>query len=141
MAEIDAFPSCKFYVEVGGAPRAVFTEVSGLQVEVEVTDYLEGGNNNWVHRLAGRTKASNVTFKRGLARSDEFLGWLLDISRGQITPQNVSVVLYDIEGQELRRWTLQNAYPVKWVGPQLGAGSNTVAVETLELAHAGLKLG
>ncbi len=138
--DVDAFPSCRFYVEVGDSAQAVFTEVSGLQIDIELTDYQEGGNNDYVHRLPGHTKASNVTFKRGLARSDQFLKWLLDVSRGQITRRNVSVVLYDTAGARLRRWTLQDAYPVKWVGPSLAAASNAVAVETLELAHGGLKL-
>src|SRR5512135_2066897 len=126
-ANIDSYPNCRFYVDMAGAPRAVFTEVSGLQLETEVTDYFEGGNNAFVHRLPGRTKTSNVTFKRGLATTDEFLKWLVDTARGQIKPQNVTVIMYDPAGTPLRRWTLQNAFPVKWVGPQLTATSTAVA--------------
>jgi phage tail-like protein len=31
------------------------------------------------------------------------------------------------------------AFPVKWSGPDLSAGQNTIAVETAEFAHQGLK--
>src|SRR3990172_42881 len=123
---VDAYPNCRFYVQVAGAEQAVFTEMSGLQLETEVTDYQEGGNNDYVHRLPGRTKVSNVTLKRGMARSDEFLDWLLEVTSGQIKRQNVTVVLYDVGGKVLRRWTLEDAFPVKWVGPQPQAASRDV---------------
>ena len=32
------------------------------------------------------------------------------------------------------------AIPVKWVGPELTAGSDQVAVETLEVRHQGIDL-
>jgi hypothetical protein len=35
-------------------------------------------------------------------------------------------------------WDFMEAYPVKWVGPQLRAESSTVAVETVELVHKGI---
>jgi phage tail-like protein len=31
-------------------------------------------------------------------------------------------------------WDIEDAYPVKWVGPELQSGSNSVAIQTLELA-------
>jgi phage tail-like protein len=36
-------------------------------------------------------------------------------------------------------WEFKGAFPTKWVGPDLNATQNSVAVETLELAHQGLK--
>src|SRR5437016_8239237 len=69
-----AHAACRFYVEVGtkGSGReiqALFTEVSGLQVEMQVMDYEEGGVNNYIRRLPGRLKVGNVTLKRGLTKS------------------------------------------------------------------------
>ena len=55
---VDSYPNCRFYVEIDGMAQAVFTEVSGLQLEMEVMEYQEGGNNDFVHRLPGRTKSS-----------------------------------------------------------------------------------
>jgi phage tail-like protein len=42
-----------------------------------------------------------------------------------------------MQGQETWRWSFQNAYPVKWVGPELKADGSAVAIETIELAHNG----
>lgn len=137
---IEAHPTCRFYVEVGGIPQCVFTEASGLQIETEVMDYQEGGNNGYVHRLPGRVKSSNLVLKRGMTGGNEFYKWFAEVARGTIKRQNVSVILYDTQGDELARWNLLNAYPVKWVAPQLNAHEAAAAVETLELAHDAIEL-
>ena len=36
----DASPNCRFYVEIDHKRAAVFTELSGLQVEMEVQEYM-----------------------------------------------------------------------------------------------------
>ena len=51
------------------------------------------------------------------------------------------VKLYNLDGTESMRWTFENAYPVKWSGPQFKADDNAVALETVELAHEGMKIG
>ncbi|SRR6266508_365471 len=136
----EAYPSCRFYVEIGDI-KAVFIEVSGLQVQTDVIEYEEGGNNDFVHRLPGRTKIGNLTLKRGLTDSNDLFKWYLEITRGQISRRNLSVIMYDTAGNEVLRWDFLNAYPVKWTGPQFSATATTTAIETLELAHDGLKPG
>jgi phage tail-like protein len=37
-------------------------------------------------------------------------------------------------------WTVHNAFPVKVEGPQLKAAGNEVAIESIEVAHEGLKV-
>lgn len=132
--------NCRFYVEIKEVPHAVFTEVSGLQVETTLQDYEEGGNNAYVHRLPIRTKVGNVTLKRGMTKSNEFLKWYLKIVRGEIERRHIAVVMYDPKGTVLCRWNFNNAFPVKWVGPQFSADGKTLAVETLEFAHDGVSV-
>jgi phage tail-like protein len=136
----EAYPSCRFYVMFGGAAQGVFTEVGGLQVEMDVMDYQEGGNNGFVHRLPGFTKVSNLTLKRGMTSSNEFFKWCADIASGKFTRRHVSIVMYDVAGNKLMTWNYKNAYPVKWIGPQFRASDATAAIETLELAHEGMTL-
>src|SRR6185437_5040021 len=138
---VDSYPNCRFYVEIGGMAQAVFTEVSGLQLEMEVMEYQEGGVNDFVHRLPGRTKSGNLTLKRGMTSSNEFFKWYAELAQGKFTAKNISLVMYDVTGAKLAHWNLIKAYPVKWIGPQFSAHDSAVAVETLELAHAGLELG
>ena len=135
---VDGVANCRFYVKIDGMTTAVFTEMSGLQVETVVTEYEEGGNNGFVHRLPGRTKVSNLTLKRGIVASNEFLNWYSEILQGKLKYRHVDVLVYDAEGKELAKWSFANAFPVKWIGPQLAADGKNAAIETLELAHEGL---
>lgn len=137
----EAYPGCRFYVMVDGEPQGIFTEVGGLQIEMDVMDYQEGGNNGFVHRLPGVTRVSNLTLKRGMTSSNELYKWCAEIASGQFTRKHISVVMFGSAGDEWMRWNIINAYPVKWVGPQLFATDKATAVETLELAHEGIELG
>src|ERR1700710_590312 len=137
----ESYPNCRFYVQVDGIMSAVFTEVGGLQVETTVFDYEEGGNNGFVHRLPGRTKASNLTLKRGMSTSNDFFTWHAKIPRGVIDRRHITVLMYDAGGNPLLKWNLLNAYPVKWVGPQFNSTGSQMVIETLELAHEGLDVG
>jgi phage tail-like protein len=91
--------------------------------------------------LPGFTKVSNITLKRGMTKSNDFLKWCVAIASGKFTPRNVSVVMCDVAGNKLMTWNYKNAYPVKWIGPQFRAADATAAIETLELAHEGMTLG
>jgi phage tail-like protein len=141
MAGVEVKPSCRFYVEVDSKKEAVFTEVSGLSMEMTLEDIEEGGNNEFVHRMPGRCKVGNLTLKRGMTTSNDFLQWSVKVAQGTIEKKHVSVVLYNVDGTESMRWNFDNAYPVKWSGPQFKADDTAVAVETIELAHEGMKVG
>lgn len=137
----EPFVSTRFWVEVQGITAGYFTECTGLNVETEVTDYAEGGVNDFVHRLPGRTKFTNVTLKRGWVESDELWIWYLKVIEGKIQPKSVSIIMYENRGvgqaEPKSRWDLDQAFPVKWQGPSFRADANSVVVETLELAHRG----
>jgi phage tail-like protein len=138
--EPEAYPICRFYLICDKTAQGVFTEISGLQMEVDVMDYQEGGRNDFVHRLPGFTKVSNLTLKRGMTSSNEFYWWCEEVARGKFTRHNVSVVMCDAGGNKLMQWDFRNAYPVKWIGPQFGAADAAAAIETVELAHEGMSL-
>jgi phage tail-like protein len=134
----DVPPSCRFYVQIEGLTQAVFTEIGGLQLETDVTEYQEGGWNGFVHRLPGRTRVGTLTLKRGITSSNEFFKWYEQILYGKIEPKNVSVLMFDVAGNELLRWNFIKAFPIKWTGPQFTADGSAAAVESIELAHEGL---
>jgi phage tail-like protein len=141
MYTVEARPGCRFYVNVEGVAQAVFTELSGLGLEMAVEDVEEGGENGHVHRLPGRCKVGNLTLKRGLTKSNDFLKWTMNVAQGTIQPKHVTVTLFNPDGTEAMHWSFTNAYPVKWTGPQFKADDTTVAIETVELAHSGFTLG
>jgi phage tail-like protein len=143
---VDPFATFKFHVEIGEIKEAAFSDCSGLEMTTDVFEYQEGGLNEYIHKLPGRTKLSNITLKRGFATSNELYQWYSemeqDLLQGKgITRKQVTITLYSTAQQkELMRWTLNNAFPVKWVGPAFKADEAAVAVETLEFAHHGITL-
>jgi phage tail-like protein len=137
----DAQPIHRFYLQIDGVNLAIFTEISGLQVETDTFEYIEGGNNGFVHKLPGQTRVGNLTFKRGLVATNELFNWYMQVASGKIERRNLSVVIYTYGGEEMRRWNFFDAYPVRWIGPNLNADTTDAAIETVEIAHAGMQLG
>lgn len=134
----DPYTSFSFLVEIEGIITGGFSDISGLQIETELEEFREGGMNDHVHKLPRVTKYGNLTLKHGLTDQDQLWNWYKDVIQGNIERKNVTIFLLDITGELARHWEFVNVYPVKWTGPELKADSNTVAFETLELAHDGL---
>jgi phage tail-like protein len=127
-----------FRVEINGVFEAGFNEVTGLQAEIEVQEYREGGVNDFIHKFAGPTRfPANLVLKNGITDSTKLWSWYQDVMRGKFTRKSLDIVLLDAAGDEKRRWKFKNAYPVKWNGPGLKATASEVALESLELAHEG----
>lgn len=115
----------------------IWTKCEGLAVEYEVFEYQEGGLNDYVHRLPGRCKYSNVRLTRPLdGNSSDLAGWVSTLRRS-VQRDQATITLLDPDGDEVCHWTLAEACPVKWTGPTLDVGGNQVATEVLELAHNG----
>jgi phage tail-like protein len=113
-----------------------FREITGLQVEREILEYAEGGRNDFVYKLPGRLKHPNLVLKRGVTDQAQLMDWF---QRSRTTPvlMKVTVTLVDPVLESARQWEFEEAYPVKWIGPNLNAGSDSPATEQLELAHSG----
>ena len=132
----------RFRVEIEKIDVARVSEVTGLQFETEVETYEEGGVNNYVHQLPKKTKYPRIVLKHGITDQDDFWKWYQEVISGPpFSRRNISIILMDITGQDKWRWNIIQAYPVKWTGPELKAESNTVAFETIEIVHHGMKKG
>ena len=59
---------------------------------------------------------------------------------GNLVRHTISIVLRDDTGAEKIRWNVKNAWPSKWSGPSLDAGSSDVAIESIELVHEGIEV-
>jgi len=134
----EPLPAYAFYVEIGGIVQAAFHECTGLEIELDITEYEEGGLNTYVHKLPGRVKYSDLTLRFGTAGSEDLWKWYERVCQGTIERKDISIVLHDTAGEEVRRWSFTGAYPIQWTGPELGADSTEVAIDTLVIAHQGL---
>jgi phage tail-like protein len=137
-ARDDPFLAFRYVISFGPL-RAGFSECTGLQVELEVKDYMEGGMNSYVHKFPGRSKQGNLTLKRGIVDT-ALWDWYYDLMQGRVIFRDGSISVKDPSGgQTVMAWQLTRAFPIKWVGPDLNADQNNIAVETLELAFHDLK--
>ena len=124
--------------DVAGKKIGWFTECSGLQVEWELYTYDEGGLNDYSHKFRGRAKHQNLVLKRGVTYEDALLAWFQQC-RDHAERKDITVELLGPDGKPVRAWQFMSAFPVKWQGPALNAGSANAASETLEIAHHGFK--
>src|SRR5262245_21656651 len=90
----DPYLTFNFLVEIEGLVVGAFTEVAGLQVETEVEDYREGGQNGYTHKLPGPTRyPSNLVLKHGLTDAETLWEWHQQVTQGNIQRKNGSIVL------------------------------------------------
>jgi phage tail-like protein len=127
-----------FSVEWGGT-RIAFTEVSGLDIELEMIRYRDGSSPEYNDRLMpGRLKYSNIVLKRGINQGDnEFYLWMNTARLNKIERRDITIMLLNEDHNPLVAWKVKNAFPVKYISPVLLAMENNVAIEQLELAHEG----
>ena len=139
-APTDPILKFRFAIQLQDAIVGWFTECSGLTIERETLTRPEGGINDYVHQLPGRVKQSRVTLKRGLADNalwDWFEKGLYD---GKVERNNITIILYNSDRTKKKQWDLENAYPVKWTGPDFQSDSNQATIESLEIVHHGLTM-
>lgn len=138
----DPFVNFNFLVETGGVLAAGFSEITGMNGEVQAVEYREGRDpQSNTRKLSGLSKYGNVTLKRGVVLDQDFFKWFKTGVDGDILRLDISILLLDEQRQEKVRYNLTNAWPVKFMAPDLKAAANEIAVNSLELAHEGLRIG
>ncbi|WP_378179173.1 phage tail protein [Aquimarina sp. SS2-1] len=144
-----------FFLSGGVIPNPIdlrFQKVSGISTEVQLDTINEGGQNLHSHRVPKKINYNNLVLERGYVASslDNFglpvpgLGFIgspliaefnTTFSFFKFNPCNVLVTLFNEEGIPIGGWLFLKAYPVKWSVSDLDAQSNTVAIDTMELAY------
>ena len=138
MQRIDPLRGFRFLIEIEGLTSAGFQRVKGLQREVKHESYKEGGVNEYEHKLFTQVSYPSVVLERGLAR-DDLWQWAFDASEGRIQRKNVWIRLQNEAGEKAWDWQLDWALPVKWSCSDLDANASQIVMESLELAHHGLR--
>ena len=139
----DPLPNFRFALQIDDITAAGFAECTGLQMETKIFEYKEGGNNSTTLKFPETTTFGNITLKRGVTNSNELLQWQLDVAAGNTkrsVPRKVAILFQNQKGELVTRWNLVRPFPTKWVGPDLKGAGNEIAIESLEIAHEGIKL-
>ena len=134
-------PVFHFSVDWGGT-QLTFSEVTGLNVEVQVIEYRDGLSPEYsTVKMPGLKKYGNITLKRGVFAGDnEYYNWLNEIKLNKPERRDIIISLLNEEHEPVMTWKVMNAWPTKVTSPDLKASGNEAAIETLEIAHEGISI-
>ena len=140
-----AYPLPKFHFLVKWDPgvRAGFTEVTGLDMQIEAIEYREGSSPEYSKiKMPGMRKFSNITLKRGTVAGDsDFYKWVQNINLdAAVERRDLTISLLDETHAPVMSWKAKQAFPIKLAASDLKADGNEVAIESIELVHEGLSL-
>ncbi len=136
-----------FLVDLGtgntDGPEAGFQEVSGIGMEVTVSEYRNGNEKeNSVRKITGLNKVADVTLKRGVIGSLNLYQWLHDIRSGnQNAVRTVTIQLQNEDHSAVvQTWKLLRARITKNSCGPFNAKGTDVAMEELVLAYERLEM-
>lgn len=136
-----------FLVDLGNGntngPQAGFQEISGIGMEVTVSEYRPGNHKeNSVMKITGMNKSTDVTMKRGVIGSLDLYQWLNQIRNGdQSALRTVTIQLMSEDHTTtVQTWKLLRARIIKHTSGPLNAKGTDVALEELVVAYERLEM-
>lgn len=141
---MDPLPVFCFKVVLPGiGGEAFFKSVSGLKYETEVVPVMEGGANNTTFQLVGATKWSNIVMKQGFTGNSALLNWRNQwLNMSAMNRCDGTIIQLDTTGlKPMAQWTFTRGWPCKWELSEFDASKSELSIETLEIAHEGLRFG
>ena len=132
----DPMTAARFELSIDGHSLAVFSELAGISSGVDAAELaLTGRGDDTAIRLPGKRTPPTVTLKRGLTRSLEIDAWHELVQAGSIeaATRDVTLTVYNVEGQPVARYHLTDAWPSKLEVGGLKAGASEVLMETVTM--------
>lgn len=142
----DPYPSQAFLVRITGVVEgeeltAGFSEVTGLEAEVDVIQYRTGNEKQRTPRkIPGLVRYPNVVLKRGVTGDLGLWRWIQEAVEGVPTRVDGTIELMNEERETVLVWRFRRGWPCRYRGPHLAAEGNAIAIETLEICHEGLAI-
>jgi phage tail-like protein len=127
----DAVTAARFSITIDGFEVAAFAELDSIRSGYETAD-LELS----ARRLSvpGKRRPPTITLKRGLSNSMEVQAWHEQAMNDPLVARkSAALVIYNVEGQPVARYHLENAWPSKVEIGGLTAGAGQVLMETVTL--------
>jgi|SRR6476660_9839337 len=144
LADYDSAVGHSFGLEVDSIVIRQITEVSGLKMEQDVIEYKSNtADGKFIVRKApGAPKAGEVTLTRGLTSDNSFERWVKDCRFGKMgdARRGGAIIVYDYEGNALKRYRLTNAWPKSLEISALKAGDTSVLTEKLVITYEAMEV-
>jgi phage tail-like protein len=133
----DPIQQFRFKIEIGGVAFGART-VSGLEKEVEVAEYAEGGYPN-IRKLPGRAKTGVISIERGAFKDKKVANYVNDALTKSNFRKTVVVIEQDRFGKGVRQWVCTEAWASKFTAPEKDATSSDVSVDKIELQYEDIR--
>jgi phage tail-like protein len=139
MDELDKAVGHAFGLEVDGVVIKQINEVSGLKMEQDVIELKQNTADGKyvIKKLPGREKAGEVTLTRGLTADNSFEKWVQSARFGKMgdARKGGAIIVYDFEGNPIKRYKLTNAWPKSLEIGALKAGDTSVLTEKIVITY------
>jgi phage tail-like protein len=139
LPDLDTSVGHSFGLEVDGIQIKLINEVSGLKMEQDVIELKQNTADGKyvIKKLPGRPKAGEVTLTRGLTSDNSFEKWTKDSHFGKMADarKGGAIIVYDYEGNPVKRYKLTNAWPKSLEIGSLKAGDTSVLTEKLVITY------
>ena len=133
-----------FGLEIDGVVIKHIQEVSGLKMEQDTIEMKANSpDGKYINKkLPGRPKAGEVTLTRALTEDNSFEKWVKSAHFGQMTDarKGGAIIVFDYEGNALKRYKLTNAWPKSLEIGSLKAGDTSVLTEKLVVTYERLEV-
>ena len=145
LAQVSYGLTMRFEVQVDGLDLGAWSSCKGLSLKCKPFVFRETGNVFYDEIQPGEISYVPVVLERAMDKESSvkvqtWLGTTFDTWLGSSKEYDggtAKITLKDAVGSTVSTWTLQRVYPTGWTGPTLSAKDNNVAIESLELTHAG----
>ena len=139
LPDLDTSVGHSFAAEYDGVMIKAIQEVSGLKFDQDVIELKQNmpDGKYVIKKLPGRRKAGEVTLTRGLTADNSFEKWVENSHFGKMSEarKNGAVVVFDYEGNEIKRYTMTNAWPKTLEIGSMKAGDTAVLTEKLTITY------
>ena len=139
LPDLDSSVGHSFGLEMDGLVIKQITEVTGLKMEQDVIELKQNTSDGKfiIKKLPGRPKAGEVTLTRGLTGDNSFQKWAQSSHTGDMTSarKGGAVIVYDYQGNAIKRYKLTNAWVKSLEIGSLKAGDTSVLTEKIVVTY------
>ena len=137
LPDLDTSVGHSFGLEIDGVVIKQIQEVSGIKLEQDVIELKQNTPDGkfMIKKLPGRQKAGEITLTRGLTGDTSFEKWIKDSRFGKMgdARKGGAILVFDFEGNAIKRYKLTNAWPKSLEIGSLKAGDTSYLQEKLVL--------
>ena len=142
MSEVNPLIGARFALDVQGVVSSFFASASGFSNSSEVITHqaVDAAGKSIVQKIPGDLTWDDITLERGITDDLALWNWRQQVVDGDVAGarKDGSVIMYNQAGEEVSRWNFFNGWPSSWTGPDVSAEDQSVAIESISIAHEGL---